>query len=267
VGSSTSTRGPAVRGEAREDGQRKGRGLAGARLRGADQVAAGEHDGNGAELDGSRIGVTGGLDAAENGLGELRALKGMTDLVCQTERSEESKGHSLQSGRTNPGCADSSPLSPDKRRRLRAPCEHKKRKRDGAPKELRPSKIQFVETSLSNDARRDRDRHRRPPPPNRRAAAAAEAATTAAAAEAATRALFLRTGFIDGQLTAAEIGAVHLFRGGLGLIGRAHGDERETAGAAGHLVHGDVNVGHGAELAESRAELVFGGLERQVTDV
>jgi hypothetical protein len=98
-------------------------------------------------------------------------------------------------------------------------------------------------------------------------AAAAEAATTATAAEATTWALFLRTGFIDGQLTAAEIDAVHLLCRDLGLIGRAHGDKRETAGAAGHLVHGDVNIGNSAELTESGAELVFGSLERQVADV
>lgn len=98
-------------------------------------------------------------------------------------------------------------------------------------------------------------------------AAAAETTAATAATEAATRAIFLRAGLIDRQLTAAEIDAVHLFRRLLGLIGRAHGDERETARAAGHLVHSDVNVGHGAELTERGAKFVLGGLERQVTDV
>jgi hypothetical protein len=92
---------------------------------------------------------------------------------------------------------------------------------------------------------------------------AAEAtATAAAAAEAATWTLFLWTGFIDRESAATEIGAVHLLSGELGLIGRAHGNESETAWAAGHLVHGDVEVGHGAKLAEGRAQLVFGGVER-----
>ena len=68
------------------------------------------------------------------------------------------------------------------------------------------------------------------------------------AAETATWALFLWTGFIDGELTTTEIGAIQFFCCGLRLIGGAHGDERETAGAAGHLVHGDVNIGHGTEL-------------------
>src|SRR5262249_28608430 len=99
------------------------------------------------------------------------------------------------------------------------------------------------------------------------AATVAATAATAATTEAATRAIFLRTGLIDRQLTATEIGAIHLFRRGAGLIGRAHCDEREAARAAGHLVHRDVNVGHGTELAESGAEFVFRRLERQVTDV
>ena len=106
------------------------------------------------------------------------------------------------------------------------------------------------------------------------AAAAAEAATAAAATEATTaaaettgRTIFLRAGLIDRQLTAAEIDAIHLLRGDLSLFRGAHGDERETAGAAGHLVHGDINIGHGAELTKGRAELVLGGLERQVADV
>ena len=144
-----------------------------------------------------------------------------------------------------------------------------KNKKDGAPKELRPSKIQFVRTNrlvaaLATIAIATATAAEATATT---AAAAAEAATTAAAAEAATWALFLRTGFIDGELATTEVGAIELFSCGLGLIGRAHGDERETAGAAGHLVHGDVNVGHGTELAESGAKLVFGGLERQVADV
>lgn len=97
-------------------------------------------------------------------------------------------------------------------------------------------------------------------------AAAAEAAATAAA-EAATRALFLRTGLVDLQGATAELDAIGLLDGQLGLIGRAHGDERETAGAAGHLVHGDVGVGDGTELLEVRTEFALGGVERQVSNV
>ena len=99
------------------------------------------------------------------------------------------------------------------------------------------------------------------------AAAATAAESTTATAEAATWALFLRTCFIDGQLAATEIGAIQFLCCRLRLIGGAHGDERETAGAAGHLVHGDINVSDGTELAESGAELIFGRLERKVPDV
>lgn len=105
------------------------------------------------------------------------------------------------------------------------------------------------------------------------AATAAEAAATLAAAEAAATTattegtLFLRTGFVDLEGATAELDPVGLLDGDLGLIGRAHGDEREAARAARELVHGDVEIGHGAELLEMGAEFVFGGLERQVTDV
>jgi hypothetical protein len=102
------------------------------------------------------------------------------------------------------------------------------------------------------------------------------AATTAAAAEAATGtteatttsgAVFLRTGFIDGQGTAAEIDAIGLFSGQLGLITGTHGDEGEATGAARVTVEGDVNVGDGTVLLEMSAEFVFGSLEGQIADV
>ena len=101
------------------------------------------------------------------------------------------------------------------------------------------------------------------------------AATTAAAAEAATGtteattsgAVFLRTGFIDGQGTAAEIDAIGLFSGQLGLITGTHGDEGEATGAARVTVEGDVNIGDGTVLLEMSAEFVFGSLEGQIADV
>jgi hypothetical protein len=144
--------------------------------------------------------------------------------------------------------------------RTKGSCLGAENKKDEAPEELRPSKMRFVETldlvptvatiaiataattvpATATAATAAAEATT--------AAAAAEATTAAATAEAATRAIFLRTRFIDRQLTAAEIDAVHLFCSLLGFICRAHGDERETAGAAGHLVHGDVNIGHGTEL-------------------
>jgi pyruvate/2-oxoglutarate dehydrogenase complex dihydrolipoamide acyltransferase (E2) component len=99
------------------------------------------------------------------------------------------------------------------------------------------------------------------------AAAAAEAATAATAAESTAGAVFLRAGLIDRQLTASELDAVDLLSRYLGLFGRTHGDEGEAARAARHFVHSDVNVGNGSELAEVRAELVFGRFEREISNV
>ena len=99
------------------------------------------------------------------------------------------------------------------------------------------------------------------------AACAAVYSAAAAADAAAAGTLFLRTGFIDGELAAAEIGAVKFFSRGLGFVASAHGDEREATGATGHLVHRDVNVGDGAELTEGRTEFVFSGLKGQIADV
>jgi len=73
--------------------------------------------------------------------------------------------------------------------------------------------------------------------------------------------------YTQNDIATAELDAIGLLDGQLGLIGRAHGDERETAGAAGHLVHGDVGVGDGTELLEVRTELALGGVERQVSNV
>ena len=116
------------------------------------------------------------------------------------------------------------------------------------------------------------------------AALATEAATTTAAAEAATLttakttalatteatasgAIFLRTGLIDSQLTATELNAIGLLGSGLGLFASAHRHECKAAGAAGHTVKGDINVGHGTELLEVSTKLVGRCLKGQVADV
>ena len=67
--------GPAVGAEAREHREGKGRRFAGTGLSRSDQVAAAEDDGDGAKLDRSRVGITGGLDAAQDRLGEIKSLK------------------------------------------------------------------------------------------------------------------------------------------------------------------------------------------------
>ena len=58
-----------------ENGQRESRGLAGAGLRGAHHVAAGENDGNGAKLDGCGIDVTHRLHALHDLIEQPKILK------------------------------------------------------------------------------------------------------------------------------------------------------------------------------------------------
>jgi hypothetical protein len=89
------------------------------------------------------------------------------------------------------------------------------------------------------------------------ATAAAEATTlaatesaTAAAEAAASRTLFLRTGFIDSQLTTVEFNAIYLFSSDFCLFSSAHGHKRETARTSGHAIKGDINIGYGSELLE-----------------
>ena len=94
--------------------------------------------------------------------------------------------------------------------------------------------------------------------------ATATAETTTATS---ARTVFLWTSLTDRQLTAAEFSSINLLSRDLGLFIRAHGDKGEAAWAARCLVRCNINVGNGAELAEMRTELVFSGLEREVSNV
>ena len=87
------------------------------------------------------------------------------------------------------------------------------------------------------------------------------------AATERTRTFLARTRFIYSQRAAFEGLAVELRDCVLRVGIIRHGDECETAGAAGHLVHGDIGVGHGTELLEVGAELALGGVERQISNV
>src|ERR1019366_636948 len=83
--------GAAVRAEAREHGQGKCGGLAGAGLGGGNEVATAEHRGNGAQLDGCGIRVTGGLHAAEHGIGEFESFKRHRTGAATTRRVKTGK--------------------------------------------------------------------------------------------------------------------------------------------------------------------------------
>ena len=73
--------------EARENGQRKGRRFAGARLGGADHVAALEDERDGLLLDGRRLGKTGGADGQLGVVRKLEISKNHED--CIARRQEE----------------------------------------------------------------------------------------------------------------------------------------------------------------------------------
>src|SRR5208283_817383 len=73
------------------------------------------------------------------------------------------------------------------------------------------------------------------------AAATAEGATaaTAAAAEGATTTLFFRTGFVDREVTAADILSIDACDGRLGFRIRTHRHKGESAGSAAEFIHRD----------------------------
>ena len=100
---------------------------------------------------------------------------------------------------------------------------------------------------------------------------AATAASTASAPSpttkvAAGRALFARTGFIDGQCTALEILAVELFDSTVGLFLAAHLDEGKPARTVGKLVHNQFALHDMTDLFEQIKNIPFGGVEGQVAD-
>jgi hypothetical protein len=64
-----------MRGETREHGERERGGFAGDSLRRGDEIAAAKDDGDGAELNRSRVGITGGLDATEDLLGKIECFE------------------------------------------------------------------------------------------------------------------------------------------------------------------------------------------------
>ncbi len=95
------------------------------------------------------------------------------------------------------------------------------------------------------------------------------AATSAAAAAAAATgtAIFTRAGFIDSEIAAADLLAVGGLDRGVALSGAAHGDERETAGAAGSVIGHEGHFGYGAVLIKEVFEVVFGGIEGKISYV
>ena len=101
-------------------------------------------------------------------------------------------------------------------------------------------------------------------------AAAAMSATAAAAAvtaAAATTTAFARLGFVDAQVATLEILSVKaLDCAHHGILG-VHRDKRETTGAAGFPVRGQVDVGHLPVFAKQIAKIVFAATKGEVPHI
>src|ERR1043165_6105221 len=93
--------------------------------------------------------------------------------------------------------------------------------------------------------------------------AAAATTTTEVATRGATIALL---GFIDLQRTTAEVLAIESLHGARG-IGARHFDEAEATGASGFAIVHQRHLFNGAMGGEVGTHLVFGGIERQISNV
>ena len=103
--------------------------------------------------------------------------------------------------------------------------------------------------------------------------ATSTAATTTAAAAAipaatatAARPFFASAGYINSEIAPVQISAIHGTDGFLGFFFSAHGDESESARAAALAIGHEVGFEDGAVRGESVLEIVFGGVEGEISD-
>jgi hypothetical protein len=103
------------------------------------------------------------------------------------------------------------------------------------------------------------------------AAAAAEGpaatTTTAAAAEGAPATLFFRTGFVDREVTTADILSIDASDGRLGFRIRTHRHKGESAGTTAEFIHRDEHFGYGTMLREEIAQFALSRAESQITHI
>jgi hypothetical protein len=99
-----------------------------------------------------------------------------------------------------------------------------------------------------------------------RSISAVASSTVASSALAATAALFFRARFIDGEVAAAEVGAVHRLNRFLRLFRRAHRDESETARPASGTVHHEIRFYDRAVGRKGVLQVVFANLEVEIPD-
>jgi hypothetical protein len=95
------------------------------------------------------------------------------------------------------------------------------------------------------------------------ATATATAATVAAAGT--RRAFFTGTGFVDGQIASSNVLALEGLNGCIRAFFGLHGDKREAAWAAAEFVHDQIDGGHGTVGRKEILEIVFGGVEGEVS--
>jgi hypothetical protein len=94
-------------------------------------------------------------------------------------------------------------------------------------------------------------------------AAPAMAATTTAAT---TRAFFTSAGDVYSQVAPVHVGAIQGADGFLGLFLGAHRNKSKSARPAGGAVHHQVRFDDRAVGGESVLEIVFGGVEGEISD-
>ncbi len=101
----------------------------------------------------------------------------------------------------------------------------------------------------------------------RTAIIATASTTTTAAATTTGTAIFTRAGFVDSEVTAADLLAVGCFDRGGAFGGAAHGHERETARAACGVIGHQGDFADSAVLGKEVFEVVFGGIEGKISYV
>jgi len=97
------------------------------------------------------------------------------------------------------------------------------------------------------------------------ATTAAKLATRTAAATATAAAFFTRAGDVYGQITTIEGSAIHGLDGLLSFLFSAHGYETETARTTAHAIDHQVCLDDGAVSGKRVLQIVFGGVEGNVS--
>ena len=97
-------------------------------------------------------------------------------------------------------------------------------------------------------------------------AISATAAAIPAAATTTTGAFFARAGNIHREVSSVEAGAIQGIHGFLGFFLCAHGDESESARPAAVAIGHKVGFEDRAMRGESVLQIVFGGVEGEVSD-